>query len=147
MADDEIKKLILARRAQFIAAAVAGFVACEPGPEAQPPNVCLSIAVPPPDDGSVGPTIVDAGVSIDPDAAWANDATVATEPDSDAPPQPCLAPPMPCLSVVPPPPRQLDAGGPPPRPCLSPKPPRPPPTASTKPPPPRICLSFSGPDE
>ncbi len=154
MSDDEMKKRVLARRAKFIAAAVAGLVACEPGPDAQPPNVCLSIAVPPPEDGGMGPTIVDAGVSADPDASWAPDVTTNASPPSvpsDGPPMPCLAPPpMPCLSVAPPPPpppqTPKDAGVP--RPCLKPMPPpKPAPTSSApKPPPPRVCLSFSGGD-
>jgi len=143
MSDDEMKKRVLARRAQFIAAAVAGMVSCEPGPQAQPPVVCLSISVPPPEDGGAGPTIVDAGVSADPDAAWnALDAST-TAPDADVPPMPCLSP-MPCLKIAPPPPPP-DGG---PRPCLSPRPPsKPPPTSSAPtPPPPRVCLSFSGGD-
>ena len=147
MSDDEMKTRVLARRAKFIAAAVAGLVACEPGPDAQPPNVCLSISLPPPEDGSTGPTIVDAGASADPDASWSSDASTSAQ-DADVPPMPCLAPPLPCLSVVPtPPPPQTpkDAGVP--RPCLKPMPPpKPAPTSAPKPPPPRVCLSFSGGD-
>ena len=146
MSDDEMKRRVLARRAQFIAAAVAGMVACEPGPEAQPPVVCLSISVPPPEDGGRGPTMVDAGVSADPDAAWSAPDASTESPDADAPPMPCLAPPLPCLSVAPQPIPMVDAGAP--RPPRKPTPPlKPAPTSSTpKPPTPRVCLSFGGAD-
>lgn len=133
--DDDAKRRILARRAQFVAAAVVGLVACEASAPSQPPVVCLSISVPPPEDGGPQPTIVDAGVAAEPDAS------AATAPDADAPPQPCLSPPAPCLSVLPPQP--LDAG-PPPRVCLSKMPSPPPPTVP--PPPPRACLDVRGPD-
>ena len=139
MSDDEMKKRVLARRAQFIAAAVAGMVACEPG-QAQPPVVCLSISVPPPENGGGAPTMVDAGVSADPDAAWsAPDASTAT-PDPDVPPMACLAPPLPCLSVAPQPTPMVDAGAP--HPARKPMPLKPAPTSST--PKPRVCLSFGG---
>ena len=92
MSDEEIKRLILARRAAFVAAAVASLAvaSCEPkpadpgpclsapyDPNAQPPpnpnyppQVCLSPLPPPPPDAGGGAT--------------------------EAPPQPCLS------GVVPP---------------------------------------------
>ena len=121
--DDDAKKRILARRAQFVAAAVASFVACEPSPELPPPSVCLSIAVPmPPEDGGPQPTIVDAGAAIEPDASVAPEAG-----DTLPPPMPCLSLALPRDSGAP-----ADAGAVP-HPCLR------------KVAPPRICLDYEGP--
>jgi hypothetical protein len=82
MGNDDAKRLILARRARFVAAALAGVAVACGGSEAEP-EVCLSPLAP-----------RDAGG----DAA-------------DAQPQPCLEPtfdagkdaePQPCLSPLPP---------------------------------------------
>lgn len=82
---DDAKKTILARRARFVAAAMASMsLAC--GKEHADPQPCLSEPYHPPD--------------------------AAPAPSDTAPPQPCLsataatAEPMPCLSVA----RPEDAG-------------------------------------
>ena len=85
--NDEAKRLILARRARFVAAALAGIAAaCGGSTDDTDPKPCLSIQ---PGDG--GPP---------------------TDSASDAEPQPCLEPlppdasddaePQPCLSPLPP---------------------------------------------
>ena len=113
MTDDGARKRILARRAQFIAAAVASFgaaSACDRcgGPSASP-GPCLSVSV----------VVPDAGATIEDDAA---------------PPRPCLEimdPPLdagrphPCLSIIMPQTRDAgatlqDDAAAPPRPCLKP---------------------------
>jgi len=123
--DDDAKRRILARRAKFVAAAIAGIAAtsCD---DCNKPRTCLSataVTVPPGPCLSV-PVTVDAGeqTAIDAgggaaDAGDAGDAGAAGA-GKDAgkkvvgPPPP---PPQPCLSQVPP------------QPCL-------------KPPPPQVCL-------
>lgn len=132
MAADDDKKLILARRAKFVAAALAGVaVACgkEPTPPAQP---CLSV---PMQDRDAG------------------------RPDAEPPPMPCLTPMRADHDAGPPATteRATDAGGPttrsehgdagvPPKPtpCLA--PPLPTNTGTTKPPP-RPCLSVVKPPD
>jgi len=96
--DDDTKKLILARRARFIAAALAGaglssgsITACgdSEGDKTVVPQPCLSIAGP--RDASADPDAAspDAVTTTD-DAATPSDGN----PDSDdALPQPCLVPP------------------------------------------------------
>lgn len=110
MTDDEPRKRILARRAKFIAAAMAGLgtaTACDRcgGPGASP-GPCLSVSV----------VVPDAGATIEEDAA---------------PPRPCLeimdspldaGRPHPCLSIIMP--QARDAGATTqdaalPRPCLT----------------------------
>lgn len=119
MNDDETKKLILARRAKFVAAAVASVgLACsnKSGADAQNP-----INVVPADDAATPIQVdaVDAGSSkLDLDAGAPTDRDATTEP---------TVPPQPCLSPLPNPP---DAGAP--RPCLTPAKP-----------PPRPCLSVA----
>lgn len=79
MKDDEAKKIILARRARFIAAAMVGAGAaagcdrCNPLVCLEPaPGVCLKVAVvsdagPPEDAASIGPpTPTEAGATIGP---------------------------------------------------------------------------------
>ncbi len=110
MNDDDAKRRILARRAKFVAAAVAGLGAvtacdqCGPKPclepplaSTTPPGPCLSV--------STVPMGVHDGAVIDPDAA---------------------PPPHPCLSII----RPVDDGGMP-MPCLSGM--APPPKPSSKP--------------
>jgi hypothetical protein len=98
--NDDAKRLILARRARFVAAALAGVaVACGGATDEGDPQPCLSIR---PTDGGI----------------------------DSAKPQPCLEPsvdedagPQPCLSPLPPDAGDAgdaDAG---PQPCLSPLPP------------------------
>lgn len=124
MSDDETRKLILARRAKFVAAAIASVgIACgkttEPVPCLSPPpqdpdasvtspQPCLSVAIP------VDPVPPDAGnnIQVDPDAGPAPAPCLSPMPaDAGAPvPRPCLKvaqpkpPPQPCLSVAPKPP-------------------------------------------
>lgn len=117
MNDDEARKKILARRAAFVAAALAT-VAC--GKE-NVPQPCLSPPPLPPGDGGA-PT----------------EQPLVT-PDAQPPVEP--PPPQPCLSPMPHPPRDTDGGVqlPPPRPCLSIKMPDPPDAG----PPPRPCLKIA----
>ncbi len=115
----EDKAAILARRAAFIAAAVAALTQNECKKTDPGPSPCLE---PMPYDGDAGD-------------------------ESPAPiPVPCLTPmmapqdaeaePAPCLSI----PMQQPDAGPEPRPCLSP-PPQPRPCLTPKRPEPRPCLS------
>jgi hypothetical protein len=112
MTDDEPKKRILARRAKFVAAAVASLgaaSACDRCGESTHAAPCLSVSV----------LVPDAGATIEDDAA---------------PPRPCLemmdtpldgGRPHPCLSIIMPP-AAVDAGATiqedaaAPRPCLKP---------------------------
>lgn len=89
---DETRRLILARRASFVAAALAS-VACQKEP-VEPPQPCLSIMYTPPDDASAPPV---APVDSTPVAAS------TTEPGPPAPPADAGAPPppRPCLRVRP----------------------------------------------
>jgi len=106
MSDEEIKRLILARRAAFVAAAVATLAATECAPKEADPGPCLSAPYNPNGERpqvclSVPPTL--------PDASPETDAGTAVE--YDAPPAPCLSP-----MVAPP-----DASpAPPPQVCLTP---------------------------
>jgi hypothetical protein len=118
MNDDEAKKAILARRARFVAAAVAGLAACEP----RSPNVPA-----PTDDG--GTITVPPSVCLSPPQVCLSSIEPPQPPPRDAgaviaPPQP-----TPCLSVAPNP-----------TPCLS--PPAPPHDAGKPKPKPKptICL-------
>jgi hypothetical protein len=112
--DDDAKSLILARRARFIAAALASaglaagsMAACGGGSEddrtdqvgvgggghdAQAePQVCLS---PLPPDAGMPPDVatVDAGSETSEDVMMPSDANADSD-DADGLPQPCLAPP------------------------------------------------------
>lgn len=118
---EESKKLVLARRAKFVAAALAGVsVACGKDP-VPPPEPCLSVALDHRDAGppvpcltpvqadvDAGPPAGDAGSSAGPDAGH----TTRSQRDAGAPPKPvpCLAPPLPT---------NTNTAKPPPRPCLS----------------------------
>jgi hypothetical protein len=116
---DESRRLVLARRARFIAAAVAGVgIACGTN-ESAPPTVCLSVMPYSAPDGGpqsypeepypapclsppLPPRPPDGGSALQMDPT-------TTEPQ-----------PMPCLSVLPSP---VDAGSP--QPCLKIAPPKP----------------------
>lgn len=105
MSDDDAKRRILARRAKFVAAAVAGLgavSACDhcgsprpclepPLASTTPPGPCLSV--------STVPTGVDAGAVIDPDAAPRPHPclSIIRPTDDSGMPTPCLnlAPPLP----------------------------------------------------
>lgn len=126
MAADDDKKLILARRAKFVAAALAGVsVACgkEPTP---PPQPCLSVPVDnrdagnePPPQPCLTPMMMpeDAGPPANAtDASAADASTTSGAKDAGTPPPkptPCLSPPipstgptnkpMPCLTPARPP--------------------------------------------
>lgn len=111
---DDARSLILARRARFVAAAMASIsIAC--GKESKNPEPCLSVIEV--DSGSTEPASVDASTANDaggesngtvdastPDAASpAADSGAPPKPDAGPSPQPCLrAPPRPCLKVAPP---------------------------------------------
>lgn len=106
---DDARSLILARRARFVAAAMASIsIAC--GKESKNPEPCLSVIEI--DSGSAEPTSVDASIASDaggedastPDAAPAPDSGAPPKADGGPAPQPCLraAPPRACLKVAPP---------------------------------------------
>jgi hypothetical protein len=106
MGNDDAKKLILARRAKFVAAALAGMTgvatACGGSTEdgkASNPNPCLGVECCPenPPEPCLSPPYeppdADAAVDGNDDANGdADDA--ATNKDADAEPQPCLSPPI-----------------------------------------------------
>jgi hypothetical protein len=79
---DDARDKILARRARFVAAAIAGIgaLACTPEPET-PPQACLSQPMPQTeaDGGEPEPQVC---LSVAPDP----------EPEDQPPPQPCLSP-------------------------------------------------------
>lgn len=128
MGNDDAKRLILARRARFVAAALASVAASTAGLTAGlegcggetseridggasssttssgNPQPCLSVQDPNPQPCLSPP--------LEPVDASAG--------DDGAPPQPCLSPPQPCLKIA------LDSGNP--QPCLS----MPPPDAGEK---------------
>lgn len=111
---DEARRLVLARRARFVAAALAGAsIAC--GKEtAQPPLPCLSIAspvdasprpcleveappadaadggAPSPDDAGGAGGAGDAGVPARADAGVHAPGPIAPQPGPRPPPRPCL---------------------------------------------------------
>jgi len=90
MSDDQ-KKIVLARRAKFVAAAVASVgIAC--GKEqAEPPRPCLSQVYVPPD---AEPQPCLSPVAVEPPDAATEDAAMPMPSDA--------ATPVPCLSVAPP---------------------------------------------
>lgn len=118
--DDAGKRAILARRARFVALALAS--AGLGAHEASCARVCLSAVPSNPNEAGPAPEI-DAGDAGD--AAQAADATqaaAAPEAGADARTTDAATPvPMPCLSPMPPPPREA---GPPPMVCLSVRPPQ-----------------------
>lgn len=116
--DDEARRKILARRASFVAATLAGVTACHdepkratepttpleiPSMDAAPPMPCLSpVALPPVDAGAEPetPTFPDASAPV-PCLSVSLPRDAGPPP---VPPQPCLSPmpPQPCLKVKPP---------------------------------------------
>jgi hypothetical protein len=111
------RKIILARRASFIAAAMVG-IACGKTTNEPPPMPCLSVSWVPPEAGA--PVQGDAEATSSPDGAGGADASVSDRDASDAgatnladggrkgvrPPQPVpVRPPAPCLSAPMPPQR------------------------------------------
>ena len=86
MGNDDAKRLILARRARFVAAAVAGIAAaCGGSTEDSKPKPCLE------------PVLRDAGADADPKPCLTPlppdaDVVVDAGADADAEPQPCLSP-------------------------------------------------------
>jgi hypothetical protein len=79
MGDDEAKRIILMRRARFVAAALAGLNAAMCGGQTDSPSACLSVAA---DDGGTPQPCLTPSVQP-PDASTS---------DADAAPQPCLSP-------------------------------------------------------
>jgi hypothetical protein len=131
MAADDDKKMILARRAKFVAAALAGVslagvsVACGKEPT-QPPQPCLSQPmdqrdaepVPPPQpclspmpyNEDAGPSPIDAGAPADAGGGATTRSLLGDAGTAPPKPTPCLAPPLPT---------NTGTTKPPPRPCLS----------------------------
>ncbi len=107
---DDAKKAILARRARFVAAALAGIgIACGKDP-APPPQPCLSQPYNPPDASappepclSVEPTPVDAGPQDTGAPETSTSSSTTTQNDAKDAATPPPPPPHPCLSVKPPP--------------------------------------------
>ena len=118
---DDAKKIILARRARFLAAAVASVgIAC--GKESTPPQPCLSEPYIAPDAEPM-PCLTPIAVE-QPDAAQPQPCLAPPPPDAGPePPRPCLSPPPYNPPDAGKPPKKPDAGppGPPPMPCLTPK--------------------------
>ncbi len=104
MAENDSKKLILARRARFIAATLAGVAAsttplvvgveaCGGETEEQSPQPCLSMDAAIDRDAQPQPCLsVDADVSDPEDAGDGAVDDGGAKGDADAEPQPCLAP-------------------------------------------------------
>ena len=87
MTDDEPKKRILARRAQFVAAAVASLgaaSACDACGESRHAAPCLSVSV----------LVLDSGATIEDDAAPPRPCLEVTDTPLDA------SRPHPCLSII-----------------------------------------------
>lgn len=84
MGNDDAKRLILARRARFVAAALAGVaVACGGSTEETGPTACLSPAQQPTRDSGADARDAEPQVCLEPLPPDASD---------DAEPQPCLSP-------------------------------------------------------
>ena len=92
MGDEEAKRIIFARRARFVAAAVAGLnlAMCGGKSEDGDPQPCLSQRYEP-DSGNPQPCLSQRDPDAGRDRADAADASD----DADAEPQPCLSPPPP----------------------------------------------------
>lgn len=88
MGDEDHRRLILARRARFVAAALAGVAASTTGcGKAEP---CLSQVVNP-DSGEPQPCLSPPYNPVD---GGASDADADAGENLDAEPQPCLSPPI-----------------------------------------------------
>ena len=100
---DDARKLILSRRARFVAAALAGLAADGCGKTTAPP---------------------DAGAQVDPNAPQTVPAVClsAASPSPDPPDAEPVPSPAPCLTAAPPPPQPCLRVAPP-HPCLKPPPP------------------------
>lgn len=85
MGNDEAKRIILARRARFVAAALAGLNAAMCGGKSEP-QPCLSVVAE--DSGTPQPCLSPPSHPID----AATDAGADAPDDADAQPQPCLSP-------------------------------------------------------
>lgn len=86
MGNDDAKRLILARRAKFVAAAIAGIAVACGGSEADP-EPCLSPVLQPRDAGPDA----DANANVDAQPQPCLDV-LAPDASDDAEPQPCLSP-------------------------------------------------------
>ena len=87
MGDEEAKRIIFARRARFVAAAVAGLnLAMCGGKSEDNPQPCLSVINEPADSGNPQPCLSQVRDPVD---------AAADAADADAEPQPCLSPPPP----------------------------------------------------
>jgi hypothetical protein len=109
MRDDDAKKVILARRARFIAAAMVGtgLATCKSGPPADPSTVQAPEYPPPPEtQACVSPPLPQPCLSPRPPDVPADPAAAETDDAADAgapvpPPRPCLSPrPRPCLKAM-----------------------------------------------
>jgi hypothetical protein len=90
MGDEEAKRIIFARRARFVAAALAGLnlAMCGGKSEEGNPQPCLSVL--PDEAGNPQPCLTQRH---DPEDAALDAADAADAPDdADAEPQPCLSP-------------------------------------------------------
>lgn len=143
--DDEIRRAILARRATFLAAAVAGVALDGCGGRETPPQVVTVVtpsedgAAPEPEpipgdapvDGGAAPPDVDprpclSVAQVPPDASAGDAGAPKGAPDAGAHPMPCLVPPLPTTQPTgkapspPHPPTHPPLKKPLPMPCLSP---------------------------
>jgi hypothetical protein len=91
MGDEEAKRIILARRARFVAAALAGLNAAMCGGKSDGDAPKPDAGVVAPDGGNPQPCL--SSLPRDPEDASADADEAAADADADAEPQPCLAPP------------------------------------------------------
>ena len=95
--NDDARRLILARRARFVAAAVAGItVACGGATEQADPQPCLRVAQ---DGGGPRDASTDVG---EPQVCLDVDAPPDAGPDGPTDSGPDTSGPRPCLSMLPP---------------------------------------------
>jgi hypothetical protein len=132
--DNASRRAVLARRARFVAAALAGVsVACgkttsNPQPCLQvvasetAPGPCLNVPMIPPHDGGVTLSEMDASAALDGSASReaGADAGSTTTKKVAPPPSPGTHPKV-CLKFAPPPEIPPGPPGPRPQPCLTPK--------------------------
>ncbi len=79
--DSDARRVILARRARFVAAALAGLAGCRAAPPAEPPESVVTVAEPEPEvEPTPGP---DAGETSLPKRARAPDRDKDGVPDAD----------------------------------------------------------------